>query len=165
MTIKRLPYGALPEAFASELRSLTVNATTGNFDSGERLEIEGPFTGETIGWVGRGTEDDVAEAFRRARPAQKICARTSYRERGKILLRFHDLVLKHRELLMDLVQLETGKSRDSAYEEVLHTAMTARYYGNHVGTILKPKKHVGVIPILTKSTEYHLPKGVPGTTR
>lgn len=162
MIIKRLPYGALPDDFATELRSLTVNATTGNLDSGERLEIEGPFTGETIGWVGRGTEDDVTEAFRKARAAQRIWARTSYRERGKILLRFHDLVLRHRELIMDLVQLETGKSRDSAYEEVLHTAITARYYGNHVGAILKPRNHVGVIPLLTKSTEHHVPKGVIG---
>ena len=55
MTIKRLPYGALPDDFASELRGLTVNAVTGNLDSGDRIEIEGPFTGETIGWVGRGT--------------------------------------------------------------------------------------------------------------
>ncbi|WP_297004403.1 succinic semialdehyde dehydrogenase [uncultured Corynebacterium sp.] len=162
MTIKRLPYGAIPDDVADELRSLTVNAVTGNLDSGDRLEIEGPFTGETVGWVGRGTEADVEEAFTRARAAQKIWARTSYKERGKILLRFHDLVLKHRELIMDVVQLETGKSRDSAYEELMHTAMTARYYGNHVGTILRPKRHTGVIPILTKSTEHHLPKGVIG---
>lgn len=162
MTIKRLPYGALPDDFATELRGLTVNAVTGNLDSGDRIEIEGPFTGETIGWVGRGTEDEVTEAFTRARAAQKIWAKTSYKERGKILLRFHDLVVKHRELIMDIVQLETGKSRDSAYEEVLHTAITARYYGNHVGAILKPKHHTGVIPVLTKSTEHHLPKGVIG---
>lgn len=162
MTLKRLPYGPLPEDFATELRNLTVNAVTGNLDSGDRLEIEGPFTGETIGWVGRGTEDDVAEAFTRARAAQKVWAKTGYKERGKILLRFHDLIIKHRELVMDLVQLETGKSRDSAYEEVLHTAITARYYGNHVGAILRPKRHTGVIPLITKSTEYHLPKGVIG---
>lgn len=161
-TLKRLPYGPLPDAFAAELRALTTNAVTGNLESGDRIEIEGPFTGETIGWVGRGTEDEVAEAFDRARAAQKIWAKTPYKQRGKILLRFHDLVLKNREMLMDLVQLETGKSRDSAYEEILHTAITARYYGNHVGAILKPKKHTGVIPVLTRSVEHHLPKGVIG---
>ncbi|AGP31228.1 succinic semialdehyde dehydrogenase [Corynebacterium terpenotabidum] len=162
MIIKRLPYGPLPDDFAAELRDLSVNAVTGNLESGERLEIEGPFTGDIIGWVGRGTEEDVAVAFERARAAQKIWAKTSHKERGKILLRYHDLVLKHRELLMDMVQLETGKSRDSAFEEVLHIAITARYYGNHIGKILKPKHHTGVIPFLTKSTEFHVPKGVIG---
>ncbi|WP_130839413.1 succinic semialdehyde dehydrogenase [Corynebacterium neomassiliense] len=162
MIIKRLPYGAIPEDFAAELRGLTVNAVTGNLDSGDRLEIEGPFTGETVGWVGRGTAGEVDEAFRRARVAQPIWARTSYRERGKILLRFHDLVLRHRELIMDMVQLETGKSRDSAYEELMHTAMTARYYGHQVGKILRPTRRRGVIPFFTRSTEHHLPKGVIG---
>lgn len=162
MTIKRLPYGPLPDGFAAELRSLTVNATTGNFDSDDRLEIDGPFTGEIIGWVGKGTDKEVAEAFHRARSAQKIWAKTGYRERGKILLRFHDLLLKNRELLMDIIQLETGKSRNSAFEEILLTAITARYYGNQVGKILKPKRRRGAIPILTKSTERHVPKGVIG---
>ena len=54
MTKKTLSLGPIPDALASELRALTVNAATGSVDNGDRLEIEGSFTGETIGWVGRG---------------------------------------------------------------------------------------------------------------
>ncbi|MGO1911172.1 MAG: succinic semialdehyde dehydrogenase [Corynebacterium sp.] len=162
MTKKTLATGPLPDALASELRALTVNAATGSIDNGDRLEIEGPFTGETIGWVGRGTEDDVDEAFRRARAAQTRWAEVDPKKRGKILLKFHDTLLKNQKTMMDIIQLETGKSRDSAYEEVIHCAITARYYGNQVHKLLKPKHRAGVMPVLTKTTERHLPKGVIG---
>ena len=162
MSKNRLSLGPLPEALAEELRGLTVNATTGSCDSGDRLEIEGPFTGETIGWVGRGGEEEVTEAFRRARVAQQRWEKVDPRARGTILLKFHDLLLKNRELLMDVIQLETGKSRDSAYEELMHCAVTARYYGNQTHKILKSKRRAGAIPVVTKSTERHIPKGVIG---
>lgn len=162
MTKKTLSLGPLPDALASELRALTVNAATGNIDNGDRLEIEGSFTGETIGWVGRGTEEDVDEAFRRARIAQKRWAKVDPKKRGKILLAFHDILLKNQKMMMDIIQLETGKSRDSAYEEVIHCAITARYYGNQTPKILKDKHRAGVMPVFTKTTERHLPKGVIG---
>lgn len=162
MTKKSQSLGPLPDKLAAELRGLTVNAATGSIDNGDRLEIEGSFTGETIGWVGRGSEDDVDEAFRRARTAQKRWAEVEPKKRGKILLAFHDLLLKNRKQIMDVIQLETGKSRDSAYEEIMHCAITARYYGNQVHKILKPKRHAGAMPVLTKSTERHIPKGVVG---
>ncbi|HIW90331.1 MAG TPA: succinate-semialdehyde dehydrogenase (NADP(+)) [Candidatus Corynebacterium avicola] len=162
MSKKRLSLGPIPEELAAELRGLTTNATTGNTESGDRLEIEGPFTGETIGWVGRGGEEEVTEAFRAARVAQKRWEKVDPRTRGKILLKFHDALLKNRELVMDIIQLETGKSRDSAYEELMHCAITARYYGNQTHKILKPKGHAGVVPVITKTTEYHVPKGVIG---
>ncbi|MEJ6547940.1 succinic semialdehyde dehydrogenase [Corynebacterium sp. USCH3] len=162
MTNKIQAQGPLPEALAADMRALTVNAATGSMNDGDRLEIEGAFTGKTIGWVGRGTESDVDEAFRRARIAQKRWADVDPKKRGKILLRFHDLLLKNQKTVMDIIQLETGKSRDSAYEEVIHCAITARYYGNQTHKILKPKRHSGVMPVLTKTTEYHLPKGVIG---
>lgn len=162
MTKKSLSLGPLPEALAEELRGLTTNSVTGNTESGDRLEIEGPFTGETIGWVGRGTEDDVNEAFRRARVAQERWAKVDPKQRGKILSKFHDLLLKNQAQVMDIIQLETGKSRDSAYEELMHCAITARYYGNQTHKILKPKRHAGAIPVVTKTTERHVPKGVIG---
>lgn len=162
MTKKTQSLGPLPDALAAELRGLTVNAATGSIDNADRLEIEGAFTGETIGWVGRGTEEDVTEAFRRARTVQQRWEKVPPKKRGKILLAFHDLLLKNRKQVMDVIQLETGKSRDAAYEEVMHCAITARYYGNQVAKILKEKRRAGAMPVLTKSTERHIPKGVVG---
>ena len=59
----------------------------------ERMGVEQPFTGGPLGAVPRCTPDDVRAAIARARAAQAAWARTSFAERRRMLLRFHDLVL------------------------------------------------------------------------
>ena len=49
---------------------------------------------------------------------------------SSVLLRFHDLVLSRQEEILDLIQLESGKARKHAFEEVLDVAIVARYYAN-----------------------------------
>ena len=46
------------------------------------------------------------------------------------MLRYHDLVLERQEQILDITQVETGKNRVSAFEELADVAMTARYYAN-----------------------------------
>lgn len=153
--------GPLPADFEQELRALSTNARLNHLD-GERVEVEAPFTGETIGWVAAGSAGDVAEAFRFARRAQKSWAHVPFSERRKIFRRFHDQVLRNRELLCDMVQLETGKNRASAFDEVLDVANNARYYANNVEKFLEPEKRRSALPIVAKSREYHHPLGVVG---
>ncbi len=128
----------------------------------EKIAVEMPFTGSTLGFVLRGTEADVEEAARRAREAQKRWARTSFKERARIFLRFHDLVLERQTEALDLIQHETGKARKHAFEEVLDTAITARYYANTAETHLKPRRRRGALPLLTATREYHHPRGLAG---
>lgn len=164
MSIKRLELGPLPEDFASELRGLSANARIDQLDanSGDNLIIEAPWTGETIGWVGSGSEETVNEAFRRARRAQKSWQHVPFSERRKIFSRFHDSVLANRELLADMVQLETGKSRNGAFDEVLDVANNTRYYTNRVEKLMSPKKRRSAVPVLANSHEYRQPLGVTG---
>lgn len=121
-----------------------------------------PFTGRPLAEVPVGDADDVARAFDRARFAQAAWARIPVNARREVLHRFHDLVLTHQDLLMDIVQAETGKNRASAYEEVLHVAITARYYGNQAEALLKPAKAHGALPVLSNTTVHHHPKGIVG---
>src|SRR5437879_4845722 len=65
--------------------------------SGNTTEIEQPFTGKRLGSVPKCSPDDVRAAIERARAAQAEWAQTSFAERKRILLRYHDLVLKHQE--------------------------------------------------------------------
>ena len=132
--------------------------------SGEReiIEVEAPFTGETLGRVPRGTEEDVVEAVRRAREAQKAWLRRPLKERTKVFFRFHDLVLERREVILDLIQLESGKARRNAFEEVLDAAIVARYYANTAREHLKPRRRQGAFPGFTAAREYRHPKGVAG---
>ena len=79
-----------------------------------------------------------------------------------MLLRVHDLVLDRQSELLDLVQLESGKARSHAYEEVADCAIVARHYARRGPSLLRETKHVGVLPVLSRAVEHHRPKGVVG---
>lgn len=128
----------------------------------ETTDITNPATGEVIATVPAHSKDDTRAAFERARAAQKRWEKTSFRERRKILLRFHNLVLDNRERLMDTIQDENGKSRMSALEEILDVALTSRHYGYKAEKLLRQKRRKPVMPVLTSTWEQRPPKGVVG---
>ncbi len=128
----------------------------------EALVVEAPFTGEPVGAVPRCTAEDVSAAFDRARHAQSAWAATPVAERAAVLLRLHDLVLARQHEVLDLIQLESGKARRHAYEEVLDVALCSRYYGHTAARALAPRRRQGAIPLLTETWEHHHPKGVVG---
>ncbi|MEU7640039.1 succinic semialdehyde dehydrogenase [Streptomyces sp. NPDC039016] len=121
-----------------------------------------PFTGEKLADLPESTPEDVATAFERARAAQERWAKVPVRQRAAVLLRFHDLVLRRQAEVLDLIQLETGKARLHAHEEVQAVAVAARHYGRKAPSYLRPKSHTGVVPTLTKVTELRQPRGVVG---
>ncbi|MEV0092111.1 succinic semialdehyde dehydrogenase [Streptomyces sp. NPDC050738] len=121
-----------------------------------------PFTGEKLADLPESTPEDVATAFDRARAAQAVWAATPVRTRAAVLLRFHDLVLARQSEVLDLIQLETGKARLHAHEEVQAVVVSARHYGRKASSYLKPKGHTGAVPTLTKVTELRQPRGVVG---
>ncbi|MBJ7519655.1 MAG: succinate-semialdehyde dehydrogenase (NADP(+)) [Solirubrobacteraceae bacterium] len=126
----------------------------------EMREVEAPFTGQTIGSVPMCDEADLAAALERARVAQARWAQTSFAERKAILMRFHDLVLDRQAEALDLLQIEAGKARAQAFEEVIDTAIVARYYANTGEAHLRTVKRQGAIPVLTQSWQHHHPIGV-----
>ncbi|GAA3222023.1 succinic semialdehyde dehydrogenase [Streptomyces thermocoprophilus] len=121
-----------------------------------------PFTGEKLADLPESTPEDVARAFEAARAAQAVWAQVPVRERAAVLLRFHDLVLERQAEILDLIQLETGKARLHAHEEVQAVAIAARHYGRRAAAYLKPKRHAGAMPALTKVVELRHPRGVVG---
>ncbi|MFJ6746770.1 succinic semialdehyde dehydrogenase [Streptomyces sp. NPDC091266] len=135
--------------------------TRGVIGSG-RTANHTPFTGEKLADLPESTPEDVATAFERARAAQVAWAKVPVKQRAAVLLRFHDLVLRRQAEVLDLIQLETGKARLHAHEEVQAVAVAARHYGRKAPSYLGPKGHTGVIPTLTKVTELRQPRGVVG---
>ncbi|SEG62914.1 succinate-semialdehyde dehydrogenase / glutarate-semialdehyde dehydrogenase [Actinacidiphila yanglinensis] len=140
---------------------LVARLTQGVVGSG-RTASHTPLTGEQLAELPEATPDEVAEAYRRARAAQAGWAATPARQRAKVLLRFHDLVLARQAEVLDLIQLETGKARLHAHEEVQVVAMSARHYGFKAPSYLRPKRHTGAVPTLTKALELRQPRGVVG---
>ncbi|MEV8549581.1 succinic semialdehyde dehydrogenase [Streptomyces glaucescens] len=121
-----------------------------------------PFTGEKLAELPESTPEDVEKAFQAARAAQPVWERTPVRDRAAVLLRFHDLVLERQAEVLDLIQLETGKARLHAHEEVQAVAVAARHYGRRATAYLRPKRHAGAVPALTKVVELRHPRGVVG---
>ena len=128
----------------------------------ETMDVEKPFTGETLGRVPRCEEDDVQRAVLEARAAQARWASTSLGDRSAIFRRFHDLVLGRQDEVLDLIQLESGKARRHASEEVLDVAIVSRYYANTAERHLRSKRRRGALPLLTATWEHRHPLGVVG---
>ena len=78
------------------------------------------------------------------------------------MLRFHDLLLEHRDEGLDLVQWETGKARRDAMEELLDVCITARHYARDAARLLRPRRHRGIFPGAVGVTEFQQPRGVVG---
>ncbi|WP_329272367.1 succinic semialdehyde dehydrogenase [Streptomyces sp. NBC_01451] len=140
---------------------LVAQLTKGVVGSG-RTANHTPFTGEKLADLPESTPEDVEKAYERARVAQAVWEQTPVRQRAAVLLRFHDLVLDRQAEVLDLIQLETGKARLHAHEEVQAVAVAARHYGRMAPKYLKPKRHAGAMPTLTKVTELRHPRGVVG---
>ncbi|HSL22977.1 MAG TPA: succinic semialdehyde dehydrogenase [Vicinamibacterales bacterium] len=128
----------------------------------DTAEIALPFTGGPLGVVPRCAPADVSAAASRARAAQAAWAAVSPPSRAAIFLRFHDLLLARHEEILDILQLESGKARRHALEEVLDTAIVARYYAHTAPRLLRPRRRQGALPILTRTWEHHPPRGLAG---
>lgn len=128
----------------------------------ERIPVRAPYTGAVLGQVPRARAEDVVEAVRRARQAQPAWAALGFDGRKRIMLRFHDLLLARRDEILDIVQLESGKARRDAFEEVLDVANVARYYAHRAASFLRPRRRKGALPLLTKTWELHHPVGTVG---
>jgi succinate-semialdehyde dehydrogenase/glutarate-semialdehyde dehydrogenase len=144
----------------SQLESLAARVRTEAPREG--MEVEQPFTGDLLGVVPRCAVEDVAPAIARARAAQAAWAKTTFEERKAILLRFHDLILARQDEILDLVQVESGKARRHAFEEVLDVAIVSRYYANTAAKHLASQRRRGALPFLTAAYEHHHPLGVVG---
>ncbi len=121
-----------------------------------------PFTATAIADVPQSSLDDVAAAFGRARAAQKDWARRPLADRTRVFLRFHDLVLKRQDEIMDIIQWETGKARKHAFAELVGPVAVARHYARRARGLLRPRRCAGALPGLTRAWEIRHPKGVVG---
>ncbi len=121
-----------------------------------------PLSGAPLAPLPQSTRADVAVAVDAARAAQRAWARTPMELRERIFLRYHDLVLERQVELLDSIQLESGKTRRQAFEEVADVALVARHYARSAAAYLHPRRRAGLFPVLTQSVEHHHPRGVVG---
>lgn len=131
-------------------------------DQTEAIEVVNPATGELVERVATQSAQDVAAAAVRGRAAQREWAARSWRDRAKVLVRFHDLLLERADEVLDTIQSETGKARRDAIAEVITVAGTVRYYAAHGRAHLRTQRKRGGLPLLTGARVTWTPHGLVG---
>ncbi|MET0741032.1 MAG: succinic semialdehyde dehydrogenase [Candidatus Nanopelagicales bacterium] len=127
-----------------------------------RRDVRSPRDGRLVGSVPLSTPQDVHRAFDRARVAQRGWAERPVRERSRVLMAFHDLVVQRREEALDIIQWENGKVRAEALDEVLDVANNARYYARSAASLLRPRRTGTPMPGVLGAVEVRHPVGVVG---
>jgi succinate-semialdehyde dehydrogenase/glutarate-semialdehyde dehydrogenase len=150
-------------------RPLLADSTTGRLvqqvlaePDAPRHDVRSPRNGRLVGSVPLSTRHDVDRAFDRARDAQRSWAERSIRERARVLMAFHDLIVQRRAEALDIIQQENGKVRSEALDEVLDIANNARYYARSAPSLLKPRRTSSPMPGVLGAVEVRHPQGVVG---
>ncbi|KQX74333.1 NAD-dependent succinate-semialdehyde dehydrogenase [Aeromicrobium sp. Root472D3] len=92
------------------------------------FDVVDPATGRTIRPVSDGSEADAVAAVDAAAAALTTWRRVAPRERGEILRRTFELMIRDRDELGELIAAENGKSLTDAKGEVTYSAEFFRWY-------------------------------------
>ncbi len=128
----------------------------------EHLVVRRPFDDTVYGVLPVTGTAAVPVAVERARRAQRDWAQVPTTQRAAVFTRLARLILDRRDRILDTIQAETGKARISAFEEVLDAARAVRVFARQAPCLLRPSRRGGAIPVLTRTTERHVPVGVVG---
>ncbi|KAL3901127.1 MAG: hypothetical protein SGCHY_000847 [Lobulomycetales sp.] len=124
-----------------------------------------PATGFFIASVPASSAQDVADAVKRAKQAQRIYAKdTGFSKRAQILQSLYDYILENKDDLCRISARDTGKTKlDATFAEIIPTLekiMWTIQYGP--GALAPESRESGRISMLTSArVEYH-PVGVMG---
>ncbi|HRN30081.1 MAG TPA: aldehyde dehydrogenase family protein, partial [Terrimesophilobacter sp.] len=119
--------------------------------SGEEQPVNAPFTGTTLCTLPLSSLDDVADAANKARLAQLAWWEAGFAHRRRVLLRAHDLMLARQELILDLIQAETGKARLHAFEDFAMGVYATRYNALSAKPVLRRTSRRAMLPVLYRT--------------
>ena len=97
-------------------------------DDGRTLDVCNPATGEQLGQVPLMGAAETARAIAAAERAWPLWKKRTAKERAKVLLRWHELVLAHTEELAALMTQEKGKPLAEARGEVAYAASFIEWF-------------------------------------
>ncbi len=98
-------------------------------DSGETFDVLNPATNEVIGTVPMSGKAETKRAIEAANEAFQSFKKTTAKERGEMLRRLHDEILKNQEALAQLLSAEQGKPIFEARGEVAMSAAYILWFG------------------------------------
>lgn len=141
----------------------TVAELTGHLSgTGDAYELTAPQTGASVTAVPTDTATDVKAAVERAERAQRSWETVAADRRAAVIDRFGQAVLRDRERLIDLLQLETGKARQHARDELFSVPLTTTYYAARGPRFCASESRTPPIPLLTDAAVEYEPVGTVG---
>ncbi len=153
---------AVSDAGSLSSDRLTHLASRVECGSDASLDVFAPATSERVGSVPACTDDDIESAVERARMAGAAWAERSVSERAAVLDRAAELLLDRRSALLDLLQLETGKSRRTAVEELFEVPLACEYAARKGPDAIAEDRRSAAVPGLSTATVTYEPVGVVG---
>lgn len=126
------------------------------------ISIFNPLTGDELHQIEAHSAADVALAFADARAFQPTWNAVSPKQRAKLAHKIVDQLIARQDELMDLLQLETGKSRAHAFEEVTGALAAISYYAKMTPKLMRRQKVRGGVPLLITAYTEPAPVGVVG---
>ncbi|OWL90902.1 NAD-dependent succinate-semialdehyde dehydrogenase [Halopseudomonas aestusnigri] len=118
---------------------------------GATIEVDNPASGDIIGNVPSLSEAQLTECIAQADQAFAEWRKTTALERADLLMRWYELMLKHREDIASLMTLEQGKPLVEARGEVDYAASFIRWFAEEARRVYgetipgaKPGQHIVV---------------------
>ncbi|HBT56099.1 NAD-dependent succinate-semialdehyde dehydrogenase [Halopseudomonas aestusnigri] len=118
---------------------------------GATIEVDNPASGEIIGSVPSLSEAQLTECIAQADQAFAEWRKTTALERADLLMRWYDLMLRHREDIASLMTLEQGKPLVESRGEVDYAASFIRWFAEEARRVYgetipgaKPGQHIVV---------------------
>lgn len=154
-----MEYGPAPESDAAARAWIAargtkftsfINGKFVNANQGEWFASTNPANGEVLGQVAQSTQNDVDEAVKAARKAQKNWAALSGFERAKYLYAISRLIQKHARLFAVLETMDNGKPIRETRDIDVPLVVRHFYY------------HAGWAQILSREAPDYVPYGVAG---
>jgi succinate-semialdehyde dehydrogenase/glutarate-semialdehyde dehydrogenase len=119
--------------------------------NGATIEVDNPASGEIIGSVPSLSEAQLNDCIAQADKAFAKWRKTTALERADLLMRWYDLMLKHREDIACLMTLEQGKPLVESRGEVDYAASFIRWFAEEARRVYgetipgaKPGQHIVV---------------------
>ncbi|XP_057856064.2 aldehyde dehydrogenase 22A1 [Cryptomeria japonica] len=138
--------------------------TKGKGVQADRVKCYEPATMKYLGYFPALTSDEVRGHVRQAREAQKVWAKSSFKQRRQLLRIFLRYIIEHQELICEISARDTGKTLvDASLGEIMATCEKITWLLNEGERWLKPEYRSSGRSMLHKSArvEFH-PFGVIG---
>lgn len=97
-------------------------------DSGETIDVLNPATGDIVGTMAYGGEEETKRAIEAAARVFPDWRKRTAEDRGKILMRWHDLLIENQAEIAEILTREMGKPFAEAKGEILYSASFIKWF-------------------------------------